>query len=337
MVACIAAAALLALAPVYAVYGGVNPVCSVVPHAHFVWTGASGQELAAWHPATDPASGCAFPHEHGSDPSKFIGAKRAGTLAFGALAQKMGMAEPHEGFKVYVVNNDGHGKAWMVVLHQGTAGPKRATQPHHSLDLWMVRRRDRALLAEVHVIADFGRAVEDCEGLIPPPATRVLPSLAPGCSHDYEAWTTQLSVGGRLRAPGITFGVDNPTTVIDDAAPGRLAFNAPDVCGPGDPAGETSTCKGDRRWIQHPRWVLDNRGPAVFYTDAYGAGYSTRPFPGSVRQYVRRGMRIDERRVWGGPAAEFRVANPAGGGVFRSGLKTPSRGFDTTGAIHWPN
>lgn len=300
-------------------------------------TGTTGPELATWHPATAPASGCAFTHEHGSDPSAFVGAKRVGVLAFGDLAQQMGMTEPHEGFKVYVVNDDGRGKAWMAVLHQGTAGPKRATQPHHSLDLWMVRRRDRTLLAEVHVIADFGTAVNDCEGLVPTPASRVLPSLGPGCSHDYEAWTTQLSVGGRLRAPGITFGVDNPTTVIDDAAPGQLAFNAPDVCGAGDPAGESSTCKGDRRWIQHPRWVLANRGPSVFYTDPYGGGYSRHPFAGSVRQFVARGVHIDERRDWGGRAVEFRMANPAAGGAFRPGRRAPSAGFDTTGRVHWPN
>ena len=156
-------------------------------------------------------------HEHGSDPSKFIGAAYARDLTFGVLASKMGMTEPHEGFKVYVVNDDGHGKAWMIVLHQGTGSPKRAAQAHHSLDLWMVRRRDSALLAEVHLMADFGSAVPDCEGSVPPPASRVLPSNGPGCSHDYEAWTTQLSVGGRLLAPGITFGVDNPTTVIDQS------------------------------------------------------------------------------------------------------------------------
>lgn len=247
------------------------------------------------------------------------------------------MTEPHEGFKVYVVNDDGHGKAWMVVLHQGTTGPKRASVALHSFDLWMVRRSDRALLAEVHVMADFGTAVLDCADSVPRPASRVLPTNAAGCGHDYEAWTTQLSVGGRLRAPGITFGVDNPTTVIDPADPGLLVFNSPDVCGPADPAGTASTCKGDRRWIQHPRWVLANRGPAVFYTDAHGGSYSRTPFPSSVRQFVRRGVRIDERRDWGGPAAEFRMTNPADGGIFRPGQRTPSRGFDTTGDVHWPN
>lgn len=327
----------MVLAPALGSGDGTGAVCSDATHDFDLTSRGDGRGLAFWHSPVDSLSTCAFTHEHGSDPSKFIGAKHVGTPTFGRLARRMGMTEAHEGFKIFVVNDDGHGKAWMVVLHQGTAGPKRATQSHHSLDLWMVRRSDRALLAEAHVMADFGTAVNDCEGLVPSPASRVLPSLGPGCSSDYEAWTTQLSVGGRLRAPGITFGVDNPTTVIDDAAPARLAFNASDVCGLGDPAGESSTCKGDRRWIQHPRWVLENRGPSVFYTDSHGARYSTRPFAGSVRQFVRRGTRIDERRNWGGRAVEFRMANSAGGGVFRPGLRTPSEGFDTTGQVRWPN
>jgi hypothetical protein len=56
-----------------------------------------------------------------------------------------------------------------------------------------------------------------------------------------------------------------------------------------------------------------------------------------VRQFVRRGVRIDERRIWGGPAAEFRMTNPPDGGIFRPGQRTRSRGFDTTGDVHWPN
>lgn len=224
----------------------------------------------------------------------------------------------------------------MIVLHQGTGSPKRATQRFHSLDLWMIRRSDRALLAEVHLMADFGTAVLDCDNEDPPPAARVLPALGPGCSQDYEDWTTQLSVGGKLKAPGISFGVDNPTTIIDRADPTKTTFNTPAVCGAGDPAGPDSTCKGDRRWIQHPRWVLNNRGPSVFYTDAYGGRASSKPFPGSVRQFVRSGVKIDERRNWGGPSVEFKLADPRTG-VFKPSLPGKSRGFDTQGAVRWPN
>ena len=35
--------------------------------------------------------------------------------------------------------------------------------------------------------------------------------------------------------------------------------------------------------------------------------------------------------------AEYRMTNPADGGIFRPGPRTPSRGFDTTGAVRWPN
>jgi hypothetical protein len=284
-----------------------------------------------------PGQHCEEQHEHGSAREAFIAAPLGLRRSFGMLSARFGIAEPHEGFKTFVANDDGRGRAWMIVLHQGTAGPKRATTRFHSLDLWMVRRRDRALLADVHVMADFGSAAYDCVGVDPPASSRVLPALGPGCATDYEAWTTQLSVGGRLRALGFTCGVDNPTTIIDPADPTRLVFNTPEVCGSGDPAGTTSTCKGDRRWIQHPRWYLRNRGPSVFYTDPYGRRPSSKPFPGSVRQFVRRGVRIDERRDWSGSSNEFRMANPADGGIFRPSQRTPSRGFDTTGAVHWPN
>jgi hypothetical protein len=125
--------------------------------------------------------------------------------------------------------------------------------------------------------------------------------------------------------------------VIDPADPTRLVFNDTSVCGPGDPAGTESRCKGDRRWIQHPRWVLRNRGPSVFYTDVYGRGYSTRPFPGSVRQLVATGVRVDERRHWSGPSVDFRMTRPSDGGVFRPRQRVPSRGFDSSGTVRWPN
>ncbi len=202
----------------------------------------------------------------------------------------------------------------------------------------MVRLRDLRVLARVQLMADFGEAILDCQGQVPRSSARVLPTLAPGCASDYEVWTTQASVGdGRFQAAGISFGVDNPTTVIDPAEPSRLVFNDVSVCGPGDPAGTESRCKGDRRWIQHPRWVVRNAGPPVFYTDVYGRGYSTKAFPGSVRQYVANDVSVDERRYWAGPSTEFRMSRPTDGGIFRPRQRAPSQGFDTTGSVRWPN
>lgn len=310
--------------------------CADTIHQEYSAEAPDGSTRGTWHPPRDPGGQCSFGHEHGSDPGAFIGAARIGKPTFGWLAARMGMTEPHQGFKVFVVNDDGRGKAWMIVLHQGTGSPKRGAQAFHTLDVWVVRRSDRALLAEIHTMADFGAAALDCEDEDPPSAARVLPALGPGCSQDYENWTTQLSVGGKLKALGISFGVDNPTTVIDPVDPARVSFNTPAVCGPGDPAGPLSTCKGDRRWILHPRWILDNRGPSVFYTDPHGGNPSNKPFPGSVRQFVRKGVKVDERRNWGGPSVEFKLADPRTG-VFKPSLPGKSRGFDTQGAVRWPN
>jgi hypothetical protein len=52
---------------------------------------------------------------------------------------------------------------------------------------------------------------------------------------------------------------------------------------------------------------------------------------------VRSGVVIDARRDWGGPANEFRMRNPADGGIFRPGQRTSLRGFDDDGDAHWPN
>ncbi len=149
-------------------------------------------------------------HEHGSDRSSFAGRQEVRRQGFSRVAHRLGRVEPHEGFKVFVVNNDGRGKAWMVTVHQGTSGPRRASQRHHSLEVVMVRLRDRKVLARVQLMADFGEAILDCQGQVPQSSARVLPTLAPGCASDYEVWTTQASVGdGRFQAAGISFGVDN--------------------------------------------------------------------------------------------------------------------------------
>jgi hypothetical protein len=241
-----------------------TPLCAAWVHRrHFVRVG--GRRLPTWHPPFDRRFGCAYGHEHGSSPRAFRYFRRTGMPAFGRVAAFAGVAEPHAGFKVFVVNDDGRGLAWMAVLHQGSGSPRRGLVRHHSLELWLFRRRDGRLVAHTGHMADFGDAVPNCPGAPVVASRRLLPD--PACRSVYEEWGTALDVGGALRGqPG--FAIDNPITQFDPARPGRIVFNKRIACGPHPPGGWDSYCKGDRRSVLHPRWVVRNRGPARFRTHA---------------------------------------------------------------------
>jgi hypothetical protein len=242
------------------------------------------------------------------------------------------MPEPHSGFKVFVVNDDGHGKAFMITVHQGTSGAGRATTQFHTVDLVVTDLSGRRLLARTSSMADFGELARNCSGTEPSSASRLVPVSGVGCESTYESWVANLSLGGKLRAPGIGFSVLNPVTSLNGAGDGVVVN---DQCQP--PGTTSSRCAGDIRVLEHPRWQIRNRGPSVFYTDAHGKMASARPFPGAVRQFVRRGLRVDERRFCCGPANEYRMADPGDGGVYRPGERRRARGFDTTQSLGAPN
>jgi hypothetical protein len=156
-----------------------TPMCADWVHArHTVERG--GHTWPTWHPPRDPEYGCAFGHEHGSNPRAFAHFERTGMPAFGPIGGFAGSEEAHAGFKVFVVNRDRKGLAWMVVLHQGSGSPKRATVRFHSLETWLFRRRGARLAAHTRHMADFGEALPSCPGtelrarmrLLPTPSSR---------------------------------------------------------------------------------------------------------------------------------------------------------------------
>ena len=125
---------------------------------------AAAALCATWHPPKDPRYGCAFGHEHGSNPRAFRFFRRTGLPVFGLVSEYAGSPEAHAGFKVFVANDDRRGLAWMMVLHQGSGSPKRGTVRFHSLEAWLFRRRDGRMLAHTRQMADFGDAVPNCPG-----------------------------------------------------------------------------------------------------------------------------------------------------------------------------
>ena len=300
-----------------------TPICADWVHdRHMVVNG--GRRWATWHPPLDPRYGCAFGHEHGPSPRAFRHFGRTGMPAFGPIGAYAGDDEPHAGFKVFVTNEDRKGLAWMIVLHQGSGSPRRGAVRHHSMEAWLFRNRGRRLVAHTRVMADFGRLVLNCGPRRPSGGWRLLPT--PGCRSAYEEWTAALDVGGALRGrPG--FAIQNPITQLDPADPSRVIFNKPAACGPFDPAGWDSRCKGDRRLVLHPQWSVRNRGrSARFRTDAYG-----RRSAAGLLQLVSRRVRVRQQGESSGVENVFAMERPSDGGLFRAGRGTSSAGFEHSG------
>ena len=299
-----------------------TPICAQWVHDRYT-VERDGRFYATWHPPKDPRYGCAFGHEHGSNPRAFRYFRRTGMPAFGLVSQYAGSAEAHAGFKVFVANDDRKGLAWMIVLHQGSGSAKRGTVRFHSLEAWLFRRRDGRMLARTRQMADFGDAVPNCEGADPRRAWRLLP--APGCRPAYEEWDTTLDTGGVFNArPG--FGIHNAITQFDPASPDAVIFNKESVCG-ADAAGWRSRCKGDRRSVLHPRWYVHNRGSSRFRTDAYG-----RRARAGLLQVVSSRIGVDQRRERHGVENAFIAEQPSDGGIYRAGRGLePPRGFEFPG------
>jgi hypothetical protein len=299
-----------------------TPICASWVHdRHTVERG--GRRWATWHPPRDSIYGCAFGHEHGTNPRAFRYFRRTGMPAFGPIGAFAGSEEPHAGFKVFAANEDRKGLAWLIVLHQGSGSPRRGTARFHSLETWLFRNRAGRLVAHTRLMADFGEPVANCPGARRAARMRLLPS--PHCESVYEEWNTQLHVGGVMRA-GPGFAIDNAITQFDPADPGRLVFNKPFACGPADPAGWDSYCKGDKRTVFHPRWVVANRGRSRFRTDARG-----RRAPSGLLQVVARRHRIDQADECCGPENAFVMERPSDGGLYRAGRGLNSANFEFPG------
>jgi hypothetical protein len=300
-----------------------TPMCAAWVHDDYT-VKRGGRSWATWHPPRDHRFRCAFGHEHGSNPRAFRQFTRTGMPAFGHVSDFAGSPEAHAGFKVFLANEDRKGLAWMLVLHQGSGSPRRGSVRFHSLETWLFRERGRRLVAHTRHMADFGEAVANCPGVESRESWRLLP--VPGCRPTYEEWATAVDIGGVFRARP-AFGIHNAITQFDPADPERIVFNKPAACGPGDAAGWESRCKGDRRTVLHPRWVVRNSGGSRFRTDAFG-----RRAEQGLLQVVSRRIRVNQRRECCGPENAFIAEQPSDGGIHRAGRGlSPKKGFEFPG------
>ena len=165
------------------------------------WTlGPDGRAHPSWHPPVDPATGCRFAHEHGSDPRTSPNYAFAGGTPFGFVHGGAGMGgdrrEDHVGHKVVVRNGYGvvsgnpqDGSAadgttapiartgvtcdWLSKLHQGSHSDDALGDNAHEYYLNLVC--DDGLELRLKYLLTFG------------PPGRVTNICSSGTSQDFDA------------------------------------------------------------------------------------------------------------------------------------------------------
>lgn len=263
-------------------------------HDSFVATGPDGRQYPTWHP---PSVGdCHFGHEHGSNPNRFPFA--TSPVVFGYTGLQAGDAEPHVGFKVYVVDDRARNLWWRLTFHQGSGSPNRAFVQHHSIDV-LVHHTDGRKLTDVHLMADTGGSRPKCGPAVQISGTagessKLVPTDA--CLTDfYESWPASARIGG-LFDLAANFDIDNAVTAVHRNGDGSwsnsqvvyVASLMSPACPPADPNSDCNRM-GDKRQILAPRLTLGNSGAGdVIRTDPFGAVVSS----GGIPQFVLRGFNL---------------------------------------------
>jgi hypothetical protein len=265
-----------------------NASCPAWVHDQYVATGPDGKLYPTWHPQIDPVYWCYFHHEHGSDPALFAPST---TTLFGYVAAKHNMTEPHVGFKNYVWE-DGGGQRWLMTQHMGTSGAGRACARFHSLDLKVLRVADGKLLADLHLMGDYGRAEVN---------TTLEPLTPTACPDQHAHAVADDSKGLRLlgsAANGNTlyepWRVDSAKTLIGFTADG-LVINVLDAatnCADKNCNSLVTNAKpGTFRVFRYGAKFGLNSGTlsGAFYTEPYGRERRTGTEADAVRQYIAAG------------------------------------------------
>lgn len=269
--------------------GGETPVagqiCPAWVHDRYVTTGPDGKSYPTWHPAVDPEFGCVFGHEHGADPRR---SKADNTLpAFGYAGKMAGFDEPHEGFKVFILNagdiaDDGRriSADYRIVFHMGTARVGRYTTQMHSMEYDYIARDGTGREAHVTGMSDTGtQQGSTCDS--PRKAGRDFSTI--GCGDPYEIWTFKFSIihpadpytdAQHVRAylSGSVAAFD-PITTRDPSDNTRLVFTQ-EYRHPGsgiDPTSPNAAFQGcNREAYGGPNFWSNAGQPTSYYTDPYG-------------------------------------------------------------------
>jgi hypothetical protein len=255
--------------------------CPAAVHDRYAVPAPDGHRYRTWHPpqvSLDPANpsagACRFAHEHGDNPKTSLANPQ--WPAFGYIAELAAMAEPHEGFKVFVVNqgttND-EGRTALtstrIVFHMGTAGTGRFTVADHSLqfdliaaDGHMVHVQGMAGTKLAGSICARDLALQDSDPSNDIGRTVVI-TRGSGCDVGslYEIWAIALTIAGKVTVNVSTAAFD-PITVMNPLETSELVYTSRDY--PGDYHG----C--DRESYHGPVYWYNAAGPVTYRTDAYG-------------------------------------------------------------------
>jgi hypothetical protein len=269
--------------------------CPPSVHDRYYVIAGDNKPYRTWHPQTVPvdaakpgAGSCTFAHEHGDDPR--TSRANSSLPAFGYVAALAGMAEPNEGFKVYVVNqgavNDEGRDAKVstrLILHMGTGGPARFSAQFHTVHFDLVAGDGHYV--HVRGLADTKKAGSICQrdaALRDSDPTNdigrsVVVTRGSGCDVNslYEIWASQLDVGGRATIIASTAAFD-PITILNPAAPSQLIFTNRDY------PGQYHGC--NREAYHGPVYWYNRNGPTAFQTDPYGKPVTS----GGLTQQVSR-------------------------------------------------
>ncbi|NJN19251.1 MAG: hypothetical protein HC822_24870 [Oscillochloris sp.] len=333
---------------------GATPIageeCPAWVHERYVAVGPDGNNYPTWHPPVDETYGCYFDHEHGSDPQEYVGFAEAGMPLFGYTATQHGMDEPHNGFKVFVANNDLNGRAWMILLHQGTGSPRRALAQFHTLD-WHISDRSGRTLADLHLMADFGYASPNCrpDEAIPgsaagrpfsrhDPARRSIPTLDCAAETPYETWTAAIDIGGYFQATP-AFDIDNATTIINRANLEDLRFMCEIRSPEQDCRSADTQWTGNKRGVIRPgQFVNNTSGSPWVFTDVFGNPVdpnSGEHMHGVIRQYISTSG-WDTRQCCGNEVV-FRIQTYSNGLYIANPTEEAGSTEFGVGRHHWPN
>jgi hypothetical protein len=276
--------------------------CPAWVHDQYVAEGPDGNMYPTWHPPTDPVQGCWFGHEHGSDPNRFPALAEVGMPVFNYTAKQSGVDEPHPGFKVFVIDDHDRDLWWMITFHQGSGNVRRAFVRHHSIDIVAARSSDNTILANVHLMADTGGTIAQCDSN-PIPGTgssdsslrKVIPRQ--GCDNLYESWPAKVVIGNLFKFQA-GFDLDNAITALMRLSDGSYSqtesvYIASFLCPGVDPFDPTSDCNriGDKRQVIQPRLTIANTsGNGDVWTDAFGTLVSAGQ---GIKQFIHPSVRID--------------------------------------------
>lgn len=273
-----------------------NQPCPAWVHDQYVTTGPDGQLYPTWHPQIDPVYWCYFQHDHGSDPALFLPNYKP---AYGYTATAMGDAEPHVGFKSYVFD-DGQGHQWLITHHFGTGSVKRACVRFHTVDVAVADKSSGELLADIHLMGDFGKSVVNKTGE---------PLTPSSCPDQAAAPTAEGSHGLRMIPVATRDSVGYEPWRLGDSAnilgfkSAGLTFNTPQgavICNDvtcDEPVATGSS--GVFRFLSFATGLGFTAGDHTgeFYTDVYGKTLLSVGQEGAVRQYIKPGINISLTRA----------------------------------------